>query len=93
MFSITTDIHKAHTVYVPVYVTDKHYPLFFSGIEIRKIFSVTFVQCVIIALDQNKHFLSSLSPVFGHQCGGGHRGDGRGPWSDLRPAGRPLAAP
>lgn len=46
---------------MPVYVTDKHYPLFFSGIEIKKIFSVTFVQCVIIALDQNKNISSLLS--------------------------------
>lgn len=31
--------------------------------------------------------------VFGHQRGSGHRGDGRGPWFNLRPAGRPLASP
>lgn len=41
-------------------MTDKHYPLFFSGIEIKKIFSVTFVQCIIIASDQ-KNISSLLS--------------------------------
>lgn len=32
----------------------------------------------------------SSRPVFGHQCDGGHRGDGRGPRTDLRFAGWPL---
>lgn len=35
--------------------------------------------------------LSSL--VVGHQCCGGHSGDGRGSWFDLGPAGGPLTAP
>lgn len=36
---------------------------------------------------------SLLSPVFRHQRGGGHSGDGWGPRYDLRPAGRPLTSP
>lgn len=34
-----------------------------------------------------------LSPVFRHQCGGGHSGDGWGPWYDLRSAGGPFTSP
>lgn len=45
-----------------------------------------------LELTEDALHLVSCSPVVGHQRGGGHRRDGRGPRSDLGPAGGPGAA-
>lgn len=62
-------------------------------IYVRLYFSVL-TPTFIIDEEEMKHSLTHLSslppsspPVFGHQRGGGHRGDGRSPRVDIRPAG------
>lgn len=56
MFSIMNDTYKAHTIYV--YVSDKHSSIFFISYQI---FSVTFVQNLIIALGQKTWLCLSLT--------------------------------